>query len=209
MLSSTSAALVLLHTIDDNTLTRDVATLVIETGAAHADVSVRDLFERFLPAEERVKRLGSSVRVEQLLSLPGDADRGRQVFLNTAGVSCKNCHRIAGEGGDVGPELTTIARKFNRAELLESILEPSKRIEAKYVTYLVETKDGRVVSGLLTDRNAQEVVLKDAQSKTIRIPTSLVEHLVTQPQSLMPELLLRDLTPQQVADLLEYLVRLK
>jgi putative heme-binding domain-containing protein len=147
--------------------------------------------------------------VEQLLSLPGDTARGKQVFFNTAGVQCKNCHRVGQDGAEVGPDLTTIGAKYNRAQLLESILEPSKLIDPKYVTYPVETKDGRVLSGLLAGQDEKEVVLKDAQNKVLRLPASDVEQLVTQGQSLMPELLLRDMTAQQVADLLEYLGSLK
>src|SRR4051812_21318845 len=70
LLTSTSAALILLRSIDGKTLPSSVASLVIEKGARHDDVSVRDLFERFLPADQRVKRLGSLVQVEQLLSMP-------------------------------------------------------------------------------------------------------------------------------------------
>ena len=73
----------------------------------------------------------------------------------------------------------------------------------------IETRDGRVLSGLLAGRDEKEVVLKDAQNKVLRLPVSDVEQLVTQQQSLMPELLLRDMTAQQVADLLEYLGSLK
>ena len=209
LLTSTSAAWMLMRSIDDKTLPSSAASLVIEKGARHDEVSVRDLFERFLPADQRVKRLGSLVQAEQLLSLPGDAARGKQVFFKTAGVQCKNCHRVGQDGTEVGPDLTTIGEKYNRAQLLESILEPSKLIDPKYVTYLAETKDGRVLSGLLAERDEKEVVLKDAQNKVLRLPVSDVEQLVTQQQSLMPELLLRDMTAQQVADLLEYLGSLK
>ena len=209
LLTSTSAAWMLMRSIDDKTLPSSVAPLAIEKGAQHDEVSVRDLFERFLPADRRVKRLGSLVQVEQLLSIPGDTARGKQVFFNTAGVQCKNCHRVGQDGAEVGPDLTTIGEKYNRAQLLESILEPSKLIDPKYVTYLAETRDGRVLSGLLAGRDEKEVVLKDAQNKVLRLPVSDVEQLVTQQQSLMPELLLRDMTAQQVADLLEYLGSLK
>ena len=209
LLTSTSAAWMLMRSIDDGTLPSSAASLVIEKGARHDEVSIRDLFERFLPADRRVKRLGSLVQVDQLLSIPGDATRGKQVFFNTAGVQCQNCHRVGQDGTEVGPDLTTIGEKYNRGQLLESILEPSKLIDPKYVTYLVETKDGRVLSGLLADRDEEEVVLKDAQNKVLRLPASDVEQLVTQQQSLMPELLLRDMTAQQVADLLEYLGSLK
>ena len=65
------------------------------------------------------------------------------------------------------------------------------------------------MTGLVVEKNGREVVLKDAQGKTVRVPGGEVEQLVPQSRSLMPELLLRDLTAQQVADLLEYLKTLR
>lgn len=209
LLSSTSGALMLLHSVDDGTLPQSVAAQAIEKATQHNDVSIRDLFERFLPAEKRIKRLGSVVRTEQILALSGDSARGRKLFLETANISCKNCHRIQKEGKEVGPELTTIGKKLTRAQLLESILEPSKLIDPKYVTHLAETDDGRILTGLLMSKDDNEVVLKDAQDKVTRIPTKQIEQLVPQRQSLMPDLLFRDMTAQQVADLLEYLGSLK
>jgi len=209
LLSSTSGALVLMSSIDRHVLSGDAKAMAVETAAKHGEVSIRDLFERFLPPEKRVKRLGSAVRPEQILAISGDAARGRQVFFETAGVQCKNCHRIATEGKEVGPELTTIGKKLDRAKLLESLLEPSKLIDPKYVTYLAETSDGFQTTGLLIKKDANEVILKDAQNREIRIPAALIEQLVPQQQSLMPELLLRDMTAEQVADLLEYLGTLK
>ncbi|MBP85957.1 MAG: hypothetical protein CMJ64_04440 [Planctomycetaceae bacterium] len=209
LLSTTSGALMLLRSIDNKTLPTETTKLVIKAAASHDDIRIRDLFERFLPAEQRIKRLGNVVRPEQLLSLPGDAARGKQVFFATEGVQCKNCHQIQKEGKELGPELTTIAKKYNRAQLLESMLEPSKRIDPKYVTYLAETDDGRLHTGLLVKKDATEVVLKDAQNKEVRIPAKQIEQLVPQERSLMPDLLLRDMTAQQVADLLEYLNSLR
>ncbi|MEK6258355.1 MAG: PQQ-dependent sugar dehydrogenase [Planctomycetota bacterium] len=209
LLSSTSGALLLLRSVDHRELPAPVMSLAIEKATRHSDVCIRDLFERFLPAEQRIKRLGSVVRSEQILSLPGDPVRGKQVFFETSGVSCKNCHRIQKDGKEVGPELTMIGKKLTRAQLLESLLEPSKLIEPKYVTYLAETDDGRILTGLLLSRDDNEVVLKDAQDKVTRIPTKKIEQLVPQRQSLMPDLLFRDMTAQQVADLLAYLGSLK
>jgi uncharacterized repeat protein (TIGR03806 family) len=209
LLSSTSGALMLQRAVDRRELTAELATRAIEKAALHSDVSIRDLFERYLPPEKRLKRLGSVIRPEQILSLKGDEARGKKVFFETASVSCKNCHRIQKEGKELGPELTTIGKKYTRAQLLESMLEPSKLIDPKYVTYLVETDDGRLVTGLLIKKDDSEVVLKDAQDKEIRIPAKEIERLVPQQQSLMPDLLLRDMTAAQVADLLEYLSSLK
>jgi uncharacterized repeat protein (TIGR03806 family) len=209
LLASTSGALMLLRAIDRQELPAPAVTAVVEMGTQHDDVSVRDLFERFLPAEKRVKRLGSVVHSDQILALAADPVRGKQVFFETTAVSCKNCHRIGNDGKAVGPELTDIGKKLTREQILESILEPSKLIDPKYVTYLAETRDGRIVTGLLASRDANEVVLRDAQDQLIRIPAHQIEQLVPQRQSLMPELLLRDATAQQVADLLAFLCSLK
>ncbi len=86
---------------------------------------------------------------------------------------------------------------------------PSKIIELKYVSYLVETKQGAVHFGLLERRNAQEVILRTAQKKDVRIAGENVLLVVPQQKSLMPELLLSEMTAQEVADLLAYLHSLR
>ena len=124
-------------------------------------------------------------------------------------MQCKNCHRIDKTGNEVGPDLSQIGKENDRFQLLESILEPSKRIDPAFVSYVVETGDGRLLTGLLVKKDGNEIILRDAQNKLITIPATEVEQLVPQKQSLMPELLLRDMTAQQVADLLAYLSSLK
>jgi len=209
LLSSTTGAIRLLHAVDTQELSKSVMAKSVAAAVRHNDISIRDLFERFLPPEDRIKRLGSAVHADQILAVGGDSARGRQVFFNTNGVACKNCHRIQKEGKEIGPDLTTIGKKLTPAQLLESILEPSKRIDPKYVTYLAETTKGRLFTGLLVEKNDEEVVLKDAQDKSRRIPAEEIEQLVPQRQSLMPDLLVRDMTVQQVADLVAYLSSLK
>ena len=209
LLSSTSGALMLLRSVDHQTLPPQALSRAIERATQHDEARVRDLFERFLPAEKRIKRLGSVVQPERILSLNGDPARGKQIFFKTDGVQCKSCHRIGKEGEEVGPDLTTIGKKLDRARLLESILEPSKLIDPKFVTYLAEIDDGRLLTALLVEKGASEVVLKDARNKVIRIPAQRIEQLVPQRKSLMPELLVREMTAQQVADLLAYLGSLK
>lgn len=205
LLGSTSGAMLLLRSVDRRELPAAAAVMTIEQANSHKDLTVRDLFERFLPAEQRIKRLGSAVMAEQILSMQGDSVRGKRLYFESTTVSCKNCHRIQQEGKEVGPELTTIGKKLTRAQILESLLEPSKFIEPKFVTYLAETTDGQILTGLLLNKDEKEVVLKDAQDKLVRIPSGQIEQLVPQRQSLMPDLLYRDLTAQQLADLLEFL----
>jgi uncharacterized repeat protein (TIGR03806 family) len=209
LMSSTRGALLLLDLVDRgpaaDSLRREAVTIAQQSPA----VEVRDLFERFIPREERARRLGDVADRRAILSLRGDVGRGRAVFADNPAAQCKTCHRAGDIGQAVGPDLTKIGAKYDRAALLDQILEPSRTIEPPYTTYLVETKDGQVLSGLVVEKTARDVVLKDAQGKTVRIVGGDVERLVPQARSLMPELLLRDLTAQQVADLLEYLTTLK
>jgi putative heme-binding domain-containing protein len=170
---------------------------------------VRDLFERFVPDEQRVKRLGSVIRPEQILSRKGNVERGRELFFKSAGLQCVTCHRVGGTGSTLGPDLSDISKKSTRAQILESILDPSKTVEPKYVAYLVETNDGKLHTGLLAERNEREVVLRMAGDKEVRIPAADVARVAPQRASLMPEQLLRDLTAEQAADLLEFLASLR
>jgi putative heme-binding domain-containing protein len=211
LLASPSGALMLVDTIDsmDKPILKTKRELAIRVGYAHADPAIRDLFERFVPEERRVKRLGTAIKATEIFALAGDAERGRALFFQTAGVQCKNCHRIGEQGQALGPDLTQIGKKLDKAKLLESILEPSKAIDPQYVAYLVETTSGEVISGLLAKRTDEEVVLKQAEGKEVKVPAKEIERMAPQQKSLMPDLLLKEMTGQQVADLLEYLVNLQ
>ncbi|HKI36020.1 MAG TPA: PQQ-dependent sugar dehydrogenase [Gemmataceae bacterium] len=209
LLSSTSSALLLADALGEARIPASVRVQVLAAALKLSDAQVRDLFERFVPDEQRVKRLGSVIKPAQLLSLKGSAERGRELFFKSTGLQCVNCHRVNGTGSTLGPDLSQIAKKATRAQILESLLEPSKNIEPQYVTYLLETTDGKVHTGLLGSKTDTEVVLKVVGDKEVRVPSAKVERLAPQPKSLMPELLLRDLTAEQAADLLEFLSGLK
>ena len=170
---------------------------------------VRNLFEQFLPEDQRSKRLGDVIRPADILALPGDHARGKILFQETEGVQCKNCHKIGEVGTRLGPDLTQIGKKYNRLQLLETVLQPSKEIDPKYVTWLVETSEGRVHTGLLAEKTNSKIVLRDARNNLIEVSADQVDALIPQRKSLMPDLLLRDMTAQQVADLLAYLASLK
>jgi putative heme-binding domain-containing protein len=209
LLTSISGTLMLAEKIAGGDLADEVKLPIIAAGYAHPFPAIRDLFERFIPEEQRVQRLGGSIKAEEILRLSGNAVRGKAVFFETAGVQCKNCHKIGNEGQALGPDLTQIGKKLDKSKLLENILEPSKTIEPQFVSHLVETTGGEVHTGLLVRRTDAEVVLKKADGKEVSVPAAEIERSVPQQKSLMPDLLLRDLTPQQAADLLEFLAALK
>lgn len=181
----------------------------LQRAGRHPDPILRDLFETFLPASERVQRLGSRVDPQAILSLSGDAARGRALFWESQTLACRNCHRVGEQGTAIGPDLTTIGRQRSREQLLESILDPSRTIDPKYLTWLVETTSGEVHAGLLAAREETHVALRTADNKVLEIPADAVEQIVPQQRSLMPDLLYRDLTAEQLADLLEYLSSLR
>jgi uncharacterized repeat protein (TIGR03806 family) len=208
LLTTTDGALDLVLALETRQLAEAVRHEVIARGTAHPQPAVRDLFERFLPPERRIERLGIDFKPAKLLSMKGDAKRGREVFFEFGGGLCKQCHQINGEGENFGPDLSRIATKYDHAQLLDQILHPSKSVEPQYVTYLVKTaKDD--YTGFIVSRTDEEIVLKDAQKQEIRLRTNDVQKMTPQAISTMPEGLLGGLTAQQAADLLEYLTTLK
>ncbi|MFT5327735.1 MAG: putative heme-binding domain-containing protein [Planctomycetaceae bacterium] len=212
LLSSTSGALLLASEVRDASaegISSEVRRAVIAKGTSLDDVVVRDLFEAFVPEVARTKTLGSTINGSDLLALKGNHQKGRKLFLTAAGLQCCNCHKVGEQGKAVGPKLDGIGKRYSRAEILENILEPSKKIDPKFQTWLIQKDDGKVQTGLLVSRTAESVTLLDATGKAITIPAADIELMVAQKKSLMPELQLRGLTPQDAADLLAWLASLK
>jgi putative heme-binding domain-containing protein len=209
LLSSTSGALMLAREMGEGRVPRSVRPQVLAAATALPGPQVRDLFERFIPDDERVKRLGSLIRPEVVLGRKGNVKRGRELFFKSAGLQCANCHRVNGSGSDLGPDLSQIGKKYTRAQILESIVEPSKFIDPKYVSYRAVTTTGKIHTGLLAAKTEREVVLKVVGDKEVRIKAARLASLVPQRTSLMPDQLLRDLTAEQAADLIDFLASLK
>lgn len=208
MVASPTAALAVLRAIDGGSLPVEIKGRMVAWGTSRDDPQIRDLFERFVPEEQRRQRLGTSIRAADLLALEGDAGRGRRLY-ESAAVTCSGCHRTApGQPADrpaVGPDLVGVGKRLTPAEIVESLLEPSRKVDPKYATWYAETKDGLVHTGLLVERSEAGIVIRDAQGRDVQIERNEVEQLVQQTQSLMPEQLLRDLSPGEAADLIAYL----
>jgi putative heme-binding domain-containing protein len=89
--------------------------------------------------------------------------------------------------------------------MLDSLLDPSRRIEPQYAAYVARTHDGRILTGLVINRDAAGVLLRDAQNKDFALPSNEVDELKPSRRSLMPDGQMASLTTQQAADLLAYL----
>ena len=207
--TSTRGALSLLHWLSQDLASAELRQEIVALAAKQSQPEVRDLFERFLPASQRAKRLGTAINAAELLAIKSDVEQGRHLFFREGAAACKSCHRINAVGETLGPDLSQIGKKYAPADMLTHLLEPSKFIDPKFIPCVIETTSGLVHVGLIAEHNDREVILKNAQNKEIKIPAEEVESLVSQQKSLMPELLLRDLTPQQAADLLAFLCSLK
>jgi putative heme-binding domain-containing protein len=206
LLASTEGAIKLVLAIEQGEIAPAVQREIIKLGSTSNSESVRDLFVRYLPPDPNQKpKIGTNPDVSKLLSLPGDAERGRKVFFETSGGLCSKCHIVDGKGIDLGPDLIHIGTKYSKADLLDNIIHPSKTILAGFETYVVRKKSGDVVSGFLVSRNETEVVIKDAERKMIHIAAADMDKMQVQPVSAMPEGIIADLDAQQAADLMEYL----
>jgi len=209
LVDSTGGAILLLRLLDEQKLPDELKQRAIDKATAHPDLNVRVLFERYVPESQRPRKLGQAISADEILSLAGDVNRGRAIFDKSSAAQCKKCHAVQGFGGSLGPELTKIGNKYERKALLETIVDPSKAIAPEFVPYLLETTGGQVHAGFVVDRNADQVTLKDVNSKLIRVPAAEVAELVPQQKSLMPELVLSEVSAQDAADLLAYLMTLK
>ncbi|MEQ2009784.1 MAG: PQQ-dependent sugar dehydrogenase [Limisphaerales bacterium] len=167
---------------------------------------IRDLYQRFLPPEQRRRTLALDFAPNEVLSLRGDATRGRAVFLAESGGQCVRCHRWQREGRDYGPDLTDIARKYDRATLLTHVRQPNLLVAPEHRTHSVLLRDDTELTGFLKKRTATELLLRLEDGSERRVPMTQVASTRESALSAMPDGLLAALTAQEVADLLEFLV---
>jgi putative heme-binding domain-containing protein len=134
----------------------------------------------------------------------GTPAAGRKTFEER----CAACHRFGAIGKDVGPDLTTIASRFKRRDVLESMLWPSKVISDQYLPEIFELSDGKVVSGLIVRENATAVLVRtsDNPDKPTVVTKSQVTNRAQSTVSMMPDALYEKLTPTELADLLAFVL---
>jgi putative heme-binding domain-containing protein len=208
-LASPKSALLLARKLGRGELDAAERNALLAEAAKLPNGPIRDLFEGHLQSgDPKERKLGSNPRPRAVLALQGDSSRGEKHFWSQL-AKCGTCHRIGDRGTAIGPDLSTIGKLRSREDLLDSLLEPSRRIEPKYATYVAATKDGLSATGLLVKRDEYWVVLRDTQNKEISLAAKDVEELRPSPASLMPSGQLADLSAQDAADLIEYLVSLK
>lgn len=134
------------------------------------------------------------------VSSSGDATRGAEVFVKR----CNVCHRLDGKGHAIGPDLSALTDKSTEA-LLVAILDPNRAIESKFVSYSAATLDGLTHTGLLANETSTSITLRGQEGKEQVILRTDLDVLESSGKSLMPEGLERDLTKQDLADVIAHL----
>jgi putative heme-binding domain-containing protein len=138
----------------------------------------------------------------------GDARRGQALFASAA-AQCAQCHKVHGRGGDLGPDLSQVGGKLDRTHLIESILDPSAEILAGYHLTVLETRSGRVVTGVVKAESDTDVTLLDLEGKSITVLLADVESRAVSKVSPMPAGLADGMTPAEFTDLIAYLESLR
>jgi putative membrane-bound dehydrogenase-like protein len=156
----------------------------------------RKLLQDNLPADRKVV-LAS---YQEALKLTGDGKRGREIFKK----NCATCHRIAGIGVDVGPDISDTRTK-TAAALLVDILNPNQAIDNNAISYLVVTKSGRSLTGLITTETAASITLRRAEGQTDVVLRQDIDEIQSTGISLMPEGLEKSISIHEMADLLSFL----
>ncbi len=133
-----------------------------------------------------------------------DFENGRSLYF---AASCGKCHRFAGLGGNVGPDLTTVPRKFDVGYVIEHIIDPSKVVSDQYQSHSILTVDGRVLTGLMSEADGKVILYPaDIKMEPVSLASDEVQQIRPSPVSQMPKGLIDGLNAQELRDLLAYLM---
>jgi putative membrane-bound dehydrogenase-like protein len=197
--------LALLQAIDTGTM--DASTIPLEVArklTVHRDPRIGELVSKHFGSiegattaqmQEQIARLAGTIR-----GASGSPYTGKKLFA----AHCAKCHTLFGQGGQIGPDLTSYKRD-DVSNMLVNIVNPSAEVREGFETYQVLTDDGRVVNGFLVDRDNQVIVLRGADGQTISLAQAEIDEMAPQRKSLMPEGVLAKLSEQDVRDLFAYL----
>ncbi len=172
----------------------------------HPDEEIRDLGKKLVgregipdPDRDKVYR-----ELLPVVGLPGDIAKGKEIFH----TKCSPCHKVKGEGGSAGPDLTNVNGRSSKDVLLE-IIDPNRSVEGNYRQWTAITRDGAILNGLLASETRTTVEIIDATGQRHAIERRRIEQLVSSKLSLMPIGLEKDLSREDLASLLEYLASME
>ncbi len=136
----------------------------------------------------------------------GDAARGEAVYRRR-NLQCVRCHAIGGAGGNIGPDLISVGASAQVDYLLESIVNPAKKVKENFHSKLIETEEGELILGIPVRETAKELLLRDADGKEHTIAIDDIAGR-TDGRSLMPDGLVDSLTRRELVDLVRFMSEL-
>ena len=140
----------------------------------------------------------------QLVTSEGDAARGEGIYRRQQSL-CATCHAIGGAGGVVGPDMISVGASAPVDYIIESLLEPNKKIKEGYHMTMLTQKSGEIAAGSVVREDAREVVLRDAGGNEVRVPADSIASREVSPVSMMPVGLTASLRKDEFVDLVKFL----
>lgn len=168
----------------------------------HRDAGIREPAAKLFDVKASSDRQAVIKEFEPALSLAGDDAHGRVVFEKR----CSSCHRLDGIGKSIGADLAALKDRTGGA-LLTAILDPNRAVEAKFLSYTAVTNAGKTVSGMLLSETGNSVTLVSTDGKEHVLLRKDLDQLISSQRSLMPEGLEKDLSKQDIADVIAFVQR--
>jgi putative membrane-bound dehydrogenase-like protein len=193
-------------------LTEQLKKHVVNLDGLSADVAMKEEEKAIvLPKADpndpnAIANLAFDVIAQRAASTPGDPEKGKVLFKQQ---SCINCHTFANGQQPKGPHLVDIGKRYKRAELIESIVQPSKKIAQGFDTWAFAMSDGKIHTGFVVLESAETVTLRDATGISRDLIQDDIDDRVKQEISMMPNGVVGNLSPEQLADLIAYLESLR
>lgn len=167
---------------------------------SHKDAGVRGRAEKVFGGATNPDRQRILDEFRNVLSISGDAARGKLAFEK----SCAKCHRLHDAGHTVGPDLASLTNKTPEYLLME-ILDPNRNLDSRYIEYFAITKSGQTVTGVLSSETSTSITLRAAEGKEHVFLRQELDEFQSRGKSLMPEGIEKELSPQELADVIAYL----
>jgi quinoprotein glucose dehydrogenase len=173
---------------------------VFVSASKQKEPGLRELISQWTNSLSATDSLG----VRRTVLHGGNAAKGRRLFAERADLGCQRCHKLKGEGGDVGPELTGLAKSKGREYILQSLLDPNSAIATGFESVLIETKDGNSILGILKSETEKELQIQSADAGLLHVLKSEIQSRQRGP-SAMPDGLTELMSLHELRDLIEAL----
>ncbi|MGD9719788.1 MAG: PVC-type heme-binding CxxCH protein [Pirellulales bacterium] len=201
LLANSERTRLLLTELEKGQITRaDLDSARIARLKTHPDQALREQAARLLADAPPADRQRVLAEYQAALALPPDARAGRELFR----THCATCHRVAGIGVDVAPDISD-SRVKTPQQLLVDILNPNQAIDNNYISYTVALVDGVVHTGIIGTETAASITLRQPENKRLELLRTEIEAIRSSGVSFMPEGFERQLSRQQMADLISFL----